>query len=78
MWATVLVLEGSISDDRGVGVVLGVLTVTVRGEEVGCIGEEPQVTGAPDNEEEPTLPEFTGVLGTEGLARVLCVCSPRP
>lgn len=57
----------------GVGVELGVLTATVRGDEVGCMGEEPQVTGVPDSVEGPTLPEFKGVLGSEGLAIVPCV-----
>lgn len=55
---------------EGVGVEVGVLTATVRGEEVGCMGEEPQVTGVPDSVEGPKLPEFKGVLGSEGLAIV--------
>lgn len=59
-----------MNGDRAVGVELGVLTATLNGEEMGCIGEDPQVTGEPDKVEGPALLEFKGVLGSEGLASV--------
>ena len=54
---------------------LGVFTATVKGEEVGCMGDESQLIGVPDSVEGPAPPEFIGVFGRDEFVTIVAVAT---